>query len=274
MMKRWIAVVLSAVLALSLVACGHKKNDDGEKVIAAMEKMSAAQSYHSTMETEMRMEIPEIGEMGMHMQMDMACFVDPMKAKVEMMMEIAGERTDLSMFLQQKDGKYEVYVLNGSEWMSAELSSEELTQMDTKASLQMYVDNSKSFSFAGTEEIQGRKADRYDGVIEGETMEKAMAATGNTTGMMWQDLGIDEEVFQDLGKLPLSVWIDQESGYPVHYSMDMTDIMGKMMEKITAAMGVEDLEIKVGEMVISVSFSDFDAIPDFEAPVVGDASAA
>lgn len=273
MMKRWIAVMLSVVLAVSLVACGNKKND-GEKVVAAMEKMSTAQSYHSTMKTEVQMEMPEVGTMEVSVDMDMSCVMDPMKAKIDMKINVLGEGMDMSMYMQEKDGNYEVYVLDGGEWLSTEMSMEEIGQMDAKASLQMYVESSKSFSFAGTEEINGYQADRYDGAIEGEALQKAMSNMGNTPGVNLKDTGLDEEVLKKLGKLPLSVWIDQESGYPVYYSMDMSDIMTKMMEQIVEGMGLEGMEVKVEKMEITMSFTDFDAVPDFEMPVGNDLAAA
>ncbi len=274
MMKRWIAVVLSAILAISLVACGSKKSNDGEKVIAAMEKMSTAQSYNSTMKTEVQMQVSEIGKMEVSMDMDMSCFVEPMKAKVDMKINMLGQGMDMSMYMQEKDGKYEVYVQNGGEWLSTEMSMEEIGQMDAKASLQLYVDSSKSFSFAGTEEINGYKADRYDGLIEGEAIQKAMSNMANTPGFNLKDMGLDEDVFKKMGKLPISIWVDQESGYPVYYSMDMSGFVNQIMKQLMDRTGTEDVEVKTDKMEITMSFSDFNAVPDFEMPEGSNSTAA
>ena len=76
---------------------------------------------------------------------------------------------------------------------------------------------------------------------------------------------LDDDVFEDLGDVPVSIWIDVKSGMIVRVEMDMSDVMqglvpvlvDKAMEKADVGIGVNT---KVYEVTVSITLSEFDAV--------------
>ena len=71
--------------------------------------------------------------------------------------------------------------------------------------------------------------------------------------------------------IPMSIWISNESGYPVKYDMDMTQMMQVIMDSIVAQLageeGAEEIpEIKIDNISMTMTFSDFNNAEDFEIP--------
>ena len=76
---------------------------------------------------------------------------------------------------------------------------------------------------------------------------------------------LDDDVFEDLGDVPVSIWIDVKSDMIVRIEMDMSDVMqglvpvlvDKAMEKTDIGIGVNT---KVYDVTLSVTLSEFDAV--------------
>ena len=76
---------------------------------------------------------------------------------------------------------------------------------------------------------------------------------------------LDDDVFANLGDVPVSIWIDVESGMIVRIEMDMSDVMqglvpvlvDKAMEKADIGIGVDT---KVREVTVSITLSEFDSV--------------
>ena len=75
-------------------------------------------------------------------------------------------------------------------------------------------------------------------------------------------------IYQDLGDLPVAIWIDSESKLPVKYEMDMTAMMQNIMTKVFEKMDVaaEDMDFTVDKMFISMTLYDFDNVGEIAIP--------
>ena len=108
-----------------------------------------------------------------------------------------------------------------------------------------------------------------EGVDEDQLMEDALEASGMTTSA--ESMGITEEMMQemyaDLGDLPISLWIDGE-GYVRKYEMDMTEMMQKIMDESMKAMGMaeEDIAIDIEKTSVVMVCSDFNDVEEIEIP--------
>ena len=71
-----------------------------------------------------------------------------------------------------------------------------------------------------------------------------------------------------IGELPINLWIDEATLYPVKYEMDMTEVMNTLMTNMVASMGeqAEGLTMSIPKMVISMTCKNFNAATDFEIP--------
>lgn len=268
--KRIAAFALSAALALSLAACGSGTEKSTGDIATALEKINAVKSLEATMVMEMDMSL-----MGQSMEtetaMNMVCFNDPMKLKADMTMDMGklGSFT-MNMYAAMDGDNYTVYMNDGSAWSSETVDMSYLQQYDAQESMNLYLESGDDYTLDGTEEINGSTANKFTGVIRGDALEEVLAASGATSSLESSVGDLDlSELYSDLGDMPITVWVDQESGYPVRYAMDMTELMQGIMEKsMAAAGGEEDISgmITMDKMSLVMDCFNFDNATDFEIP--------
>ena len=268
--KRAAALALGAALVLSMTACGNgtaNKEDATEKIRAATEKVNAAESMEATMVMEM-----DMSAMGQSVQtdttMDMVCFNDPMKMKADMTMDMGAlGSVSMSIFAQADGDTYNMYLYDGNTWTSQTAAVNALEQYDAQQSVNLYLDSGAEYISVGTEEINGVTTDKYTGVIRGDAMEEVLKASGATTNLESSLGGMVDvsNLYSDLGDMPITVWIDQESGYPVRYYMDMTKVMQSMMSK--ALSGIEGGDtLTVDKVEVIMDCTNYNNAADFEIP--------
>lgn len=266
--RRAAALTLGGLLALSVTACGGttNKGNSAEKIQAALEKINAVQSMDATMFMEM-----DMSAMGQSIEtdttMNMSCFNDPMKLKADMTVSM-GElgAVSMSVYAQQDGEQCSTYLYDGTSWTVQTMEIDDLQQYDAQQSMDLYLESGVDYAYEGTEEINGMTTDKYSGVIRGDAMEEVMKASGATSNLE-SSLGssVDlSDLYSDMEDMPITVWIDQETGYPVRYYMDMTDVMQAMMTKMFSSMGAGS--ITIGKMQITMDCFNFDNVADFEIP--------
>lgn len=268
--KRTAAFALSAALALSLAACGSGTEKSTGDIATALEKINTVKNLEATMVMEMDMSV-----MGQSMEtetvMNMTCFNDPMKLKADMTMDMGeiGSFT-MNMYAAMDGDNYTVYMNDGSAWSSETVDMSYLQQYDAQESMNLYLESGDDYTLEGTEEINGSTANKFTGVIRGDALEEVLAASGATSSLESSVGDLDlSELYSDLGDMPITVWVDQESSYPVRYAMDMTELMQGIMEKsMAAAGGEEDISgmITMDKMSLVMDCFNFDNATDFEIP--------
>ncbi len=287
-MKRKIfALMMSAVLALSLTACQDKAADSnagvaadaGEEKVdayaAAQENMSSVTNMNYEMVMEMDMSLEANGEaqsMESVTTMGIAYFSDPMRMKIDMKMDM-GElgSAEQTMYAETDEGgAMTMYMNDGTGWISQEVATVDLAQYDARANMLSNLDSSYNYVEAGSEQIDGKNAYKYTGAVTGDAMNETILSSGALDS--FSQLGIGESelenMMSDLGEIPVTLWIDEESLYPVRCEMDMTAAMSKLMSNMMAAMGEQagGLTIDISNMKIVVNCSDFNAATEFEIP--------
>lgn len=270
--KRLAAGMLSGVLMVTLAACGGGTTKDATADIqAATEKMNALESMDATMVMEMDMSV-----MGQTVETDtlmtMSCFNDPLKLKADMSMDMGSYGSiSMSIYAAMDGDNYNMYLYDGSNWTTDTVDMSALQQYDATESMNLYLESGSQYALVGTEEINGSTANKYSGVVKGEALEEVMAASGATTSLE-SSLGSSmdlSDLYSDLGDLDITVWVDQQSGYPVRYYMDMTKMMQSIMEKAMAsAAGGADVSgmMTVDRVVMTMDCTNFDNVADFSIP--------
>ena len=277
-MKRFSTRLFAAgtilALALSLAACGGSADNSPEAVLdraqAAMEDIS---SMHYTLDMDIGMtaegeslEITTTGEAD--------CVIDPMTLGMDLHMSLAGLMDmDMKMYMVQEGDSYLVYsgVDDGAgnlTWTKETMEDlAALAQYDGKASMELYLENGTSFTEAGEEDVEGVTATRYDGVITGDSLEAVMDSSGVMD--QFSALGLEgmEDLYSEMGDLPVSIWIDKATDLPVKYEMDMTDMMKNMMDKLMAQdEEAAEAGITIDKCAMVMVCSDFNAIDSIEIP--------
>ena len=263
-------MVLGGLMALSMTACGGTSKVDAQvKIQAAVDRINAVESMEATMLMEMDMSV-----MGQSVESDttatMSCFSDPIKLKMDMTTNM-GElgAMSMSMYAQAEGSQCTTYLYDGTSWIVDTVDVGDVEQYDAQQSMDLYLKSGTEYASLGTETVNGVTADKYSGIIRGDALEEVIRNSGASSSLETSlggglTLG---DLYSDLGDMPITVWIDQETGYPVRYYMDMTDVMQSMMIKMLSGMGIEGEGLMtISKLEITMDCYNFNAAADFTIP--------
>lgn len=300
MKKKVLSLILSGVLVLSATACGKSSNDAGAAVNTntqtetqdSVEPVSEAQPEVDPMEESMKnlesvtsMEAQMVMDMDMTISangqeqviestttMDMVCFNDPLKLKMDMTMDMGDQGSvDMQIYAEPSEsGTFNVYMFDGQSWSTQETAESALAEYDARSNLMSYIGDGSLYKQEGTEQVNGANAYKYSYVLSEEEMKQQMLDSGALDSV--SSLGLDvsqiDSMLDDLGDITAYVWIDETSYYPVQYEMDMTTAMNSLMANMIEALGdqAEGLSITVPELKVVMTCSNFNNATDFTVP--------
>lgn len=305
---RFLALILASVLTVSVTACGGNSADgntaDGnaaeaeaenaeaeaenaeaeaeeevDPFAAAQENMLDVSSMDAETVMEMDMEMGANGEtqvMESETVMKMSSFEDPLRLRMDMTVTVGmGEEEsavqDMSIYVETtEDGAYMMYLYDGSAWQTQEIAASDAAQYDAESDMNAYLNGDYNFEAQGTDPVNGAEAYKYSGAIVGDEMKEVLLSSGALD--QFSSLGIDSSqldgMLDDLGEIPIDLWIDAATYYPVKYEMDMTAVMDTLMSNVLAQMGdqAEGLTMAIPKMTISMTCSNYNAATEFEIP--------
>lgn len=268
--KRILVFAILAAMLLSLCGCGMFRTHVAKAAI----KMSKLESLHADVEMQIGMGISVLGQ---DVNADAAITGgadiqrDPERVYVNMNAEVAGFEQNLLFYGVGRDDGFDVYssVDSGESWTKDSIENDDSSKSskaDGKSVFLLLSDSAASFKEYGKEKVNGSDAIRYNGKITSDELRQALELADVKQSLEESlDVELDDDVFEDLGDVPVSIWIDVKSGMIVRVEMDMSDVMqglvpvlvDKAMEKTDVGIGVNT---KVYDVTLSVTLSEFDAV--------------
>lgn len=268
--KRILVFAILAAMLLSLCGCGMFRTHVAKAAI----KMSKLESLHADVEMQIGMGISVLGQDvnadatvtgGADIQRD------PERVYVNMNAEVAGFEQNMLLYAVGRDGGADVYSSadSGESWTKDSIENDDSSKSskaDGKSVFLLLSDSAASFKEYGKEKVNGSDAIRYNGKITSDELKQALElADAKQSLEEGLDVELDDDVFEDLGDVPVSIWIDVKSGMIVRVEMDMSDVMqglvpvlvDKAMEKTDVGIGVNT---KVYDATVSITLSEFDAV--------------
>ena len=264
---RILAAAIALLLAISLSACG----DSFESAMArALSEMQDVESLHMDMVMSLDMSLSAEGQtidLPISMDMSMDTINEPLTAHATMNMNVMQQPVGGEYYLEQSGENYQMYAnMDGGGWESMSMDETELGQFSAVDGVEFYLQCASAFEKVGEEEVRGATASRYDGEIPADMLAEALERSGAYS--MVEGLGVSEDSTEGLTSgMGLSIYLDNETGLPVRYDIDMTDLMREMMEATLAAVGAGDaMSWEIGEASVSVTLSEFNGIDAIEIP--------
>lgn len=268
--KRILVFAILAAMLLSLCGCGMFRTHVAKAAI----KMSKLESLHADVEMQIGMGISVLGQDvnadatvtgGADIQRD------PERVYVNMNAEVADFEQNMLLYAVGRDGGADVYSSadSGESWTKDSIendNSSKSSKADGKSVFLLLSDSAASFKEYGKEKVNGSDAIRYNGKITSDELKQALELADVKQSLEASlDVELDDDVFEDLGDVPVSIWIDVKSGMIVRVEMDMSDVMqglvpvlvDKAMEKTDVGIGVNT---KVYDATVSITLSEFDAV--------------
>lgn len=295
--KKGLALLLMVVMLASLSACGLS---DLPLVKAALE-LSTFDSLRAEPELDFAVQV-QVPDYDMALDLNASAegridlVKDPTRLQADLHFQmLEGEEQHLLAYAERGAEVTDIwYSLDeGETWEHTTLERSEDSDIETEGSsspsLSDVMDFGKSlgdsfqdFVKVGTEDVKASPADRYDASLS----LKAIAADPEAREFFYAELAeslhrdaADVEALIDLDTLadvPLSLWLDQESGRLVKAEMDLGPFLdsflgsGLMNALIAEQLGLEDfdMEINVAQTRLSATLSKFNELDpaDFVPP--------
>ena len=286
-LKRASALTIALAAAIALTSCStdtDKGAGDGD-ITPNNAELSVSEIFEKAMENTASVKSASYS-IGMDMAMssegtdfniattgNIKMTTDPMEYEMTLDMDMGEEIGSMTTtsYLVNEDGEQVLYtgMAYGGEtyWTKQhDATLDSFEQYNAMENIEMYLENAESFKENGTDDINGTEAVRYDGTITGESLESAINSTLGDLGTSIDGTDLSaSELFNGIGDLTLSVWIDKETLTVRKYEMDMSEIMSKLFENMSA--DDESLAgIDVSKVLLSMTVSSYDDIDSITVP--------
>lgn len=265
---RRVKPALCALLALCLLglsACGSA----GERGLAgAQEKLSDVGSLSCGVETDMGLSLA-----GESFNIKSSSRVDYTSEPAAVCLRVSTDMGRLgtsgyTAWAAASGGLYSAYIQLPGTWVRQDLSgAEALERYDIRLASERWLDGAASVTDAGETELDGQQAHRYDLAVSAKAVEGIMAASGAYEALSVLDVSdaAARDMLSGLGEIPLSVWVG-EQGLPLRYELDLTGVMGALMDAVAETLGGDYPAMTVERLTVCISLSDFDAVEAIEIP--------
>ena len=266
--RKLLALLLVFCMVFALAACGNKDMSDADVMKQATENMNALKSM--TAETSMEM-VFSMGEDSMTMTSEMTQKVinDPisMESGRNRGMGFGGETQEMeSTVYAEADGDNLItYTQMEGDWYKmTQPGLEALEEYDTTKAMGTYLEAIQNFKKTGTEDVAGVKADKYEGVITEDYFQTVLEESGldEQFGFDGEDSATLKELFEGIGEMPITIWIDGEKLLPVKYYFDMTNMMSALMKN----MGTDEEGLAIDKVILSMVLTGFDNVDAIDIP--------
>ena len=266
--RKLLALLLVFCMVFALAACGNKDMSDADVMKQATENMNALKSM--TAETSMEM-VFSMGEDSMTMTSEMTQKVinDPISMEIvmNMVMGFGGETQEMeSTVYAEADGDHLItYTQMEGDWYKmTQPGLEALEEYDTTKAMGTYLEAIQNFKKTGTEDVAGVKADKYEGVITEDYFQTVLEESGldEQFGFDGEDSATLKELFEGIGEMPITIWIDGEKLLPVKYYFDMTNMMSALMKN----MGTDEEGLAIDKVILSMVLTGFDNVDAIDIP--------
>lgn len=294
-MKTW--KKLSALLLSLLLLCGLTVPAfalEASKETLAL--YQAVESFRMDFESDIEMSMNVMGE-SMDMDIDIEgktdYIVDPEHARMTLNIDMMDTEQESLVYYEKVEDGYRMIVSSdeGETWTeqlvdAGDLPSGASLPIELLAKL---TDLREVLPETGNGKIKGTAVTVYSGALTGKDASDILASSG-TLSMLENsfDMDLGELNTDDLGSLPVSIAVDNKTGYLMQYDLDITEMEQNLMNRMMRSLLSSELEgedlpedldlseylsVEVGRAVTSTILYDYNQVEEFNMPEV-EASAA
>lgn len=274
-MRKGLCVWLAALLMLPLTGCnGANRELTPQQVIKiVLENLLNIKSV--SYEVNVDSELTIAGKtMATNTKTTADMTLDPMNMRLQTAVNMSNYgTTNLQMYAVQEEGGMSLYTsADGENWMKQEnISTDQIAQYNMMDAVSIYLSAVANLQETGHEQIGDFDTVRYTGTLSSETFSEVLKVSGMLEQL--ENLGIDAETsagfYEELGELPITLWIHPVTFLPVKYEMDLTDLIGNLYHKVlgSAADPIADtIGMSIGNAKMSCTFLGFNSVEEISVP--------
>jgi len=240
MFKKTKLLYLLLIVSFLVTACGAKDLTKGKSVQdiigAAYEKMAEIDNYDMNLELQMRMQVPDEGEMDMTLTGKATIFQKPMLMK--MIMETnnpeSGEPLVIEQYMESTESGMNVYQNVEGQWFKMSINDPalaEMMNMDPTKNMDIFLENLKEANILGEEKVGEKDTVKIEMIASSEIYDEIMKKMpGMNLGQA--DMPLGPEILSKMGDIKYIIWIEKSTLDMVKTSMDMTENIQNMGKAI------------------------------------------
>lgn len=170
----------------------------------------------------------------------------------------------ITAYVDLKNKKSYMTADDGLSWQQYDISDGDAERYGKKHTFEQFLTVIDNYRKVGSERLNGIMADRYDGDISTDDFAERMRQTE-----MLEHIGAGElsdenikSIYDEIGNLEVSVWIDSLTCRPQKMSVDITKFTRKMMD----LGGTEDVSRGIKRVTLVYAQSWYNSVEPIEIP--------
>jgi len=261
--KRIIAMALCIIFALTAAGCGKKEIVHDEQ---AKQRVSDAVSILKTA-TSMQTRAEKISNYTINNQKrdesaatQVSMQKDPYILFLEAPMTVEdGSVQNLKSYITAEEDKYFMYTQIGTDdWVKDEIDAETAArlqqQMDSVASMELFLSYATKFASEGKDVVVDSnigmedEAEKIICVVEKQNVAGLMQKLGvsqNIVDQFGMDVDIQENLTKNVESIEMIMWIDEKTGAPLRFYVDLAKTMkiiyGSIFQNMQVRVNVEEM---------------------------------
>ena len=228
-----LAIVFALVITAALSGCSSK--NDTSYFYDVVDATSAVQSYEGITEVNIKGFYGD-DEITVNLMRDMSLIVEPFFADINEKSSIRYSENEpevktARLVVDSTDSADMVYLYDNDKWLKESVTVEDLrnevSKCDVIESGIMLMKSAYDIQKLGSEEINGEKADVYEGLIPNVMIADVLDITGAAYKFKtdW-----DSSYYEDSGDLPVTLWVNSEN-IIIGYELDITNVMQNIVDR-------------------------------------------
>lgn len=228
-----LAIVFALVITAALSGCSSKK--DTSYFYDVVDATSAVQSYEGITEVNIKGFYGD-DEITVNLMRDMSLIVEPFFADINEKSSICYSENEpevktARLVVDSTDSADMVYLYDNDKWLKESVTVEDLrnevSKCDVIESGIMLMKSAYDIQKLGSEEINGEKADVYEGLIPNVMIADVLDITGAAYKFKtdW-----DSSYYENSGDLPVTLWVNSEN-IIIGYELDITNVMQNIVDR-------------------------------------------
>ena len=228
-----LAIVFALVITAALSGCSSK--NDTSYFYDVVDATSAVQSYEGVTELNIKGFYGD-DEITVDLMRDMSLIVEPFFADINEKSSICyyenePEVETARLVVDSTDSADMVYLYDNDKWLKESVTVEDLrnevSKCDVIESGIMLMKSAYDIQKLGSEEINGEKADVYEGLIPNVMIADVLDITGAAYKFKtdW-----DSSYYENSGDLPVTLWVNSEN-IIIGYELDITNVMQNIVDR-------------------------------------------
>ncbi|NDO46647.1 DUF6612 family protein [Clostridium sp. MD294] len=268
-LKNVMEISLIVCMVFSATACSKQEmsNATPEEVIkAAVQKMEQVDSFESETVIDEQMSMGEESDSS-KMIVNTISFRNPIKTKIETIMENRQEIQTIEMYIDKTEGSAKLYSNTEGRWYQRTLTEEELQGFLSEGDVTQYLGAVTKLENVATEQVNNKNTTKYSGMIVGEDIKKIGDGEMLEGAIINTDM-TEQQLYEQIGDVPVFIYID-EQGYPVKFEIDLKNMMQTVWDisrqNISSEYEIFN-DMTIDTMTMTITYQNINNAKDFEIP--------